>query len=101
MGKWLESSKKESFMEYCERIVKNDVSVVIVDDMVLQTEMYLQFDCIYVQTKEFVKELIQLLSISETEFLKKYMAAFEDFYSVEGTMVVEDDFVKFSNMHKA
>lgn len=82
---WLESDEEETFIEYCKRLTKNKSETVIVDDLILQTDMYLQLDCILVQNRAFVKDLIQLSSVSEVNFMKKYIDAFEDLYVVKGS----------------
>ena len=87
MEKWLESEHddEETFIEYCERLTKNKTNNVIVNELILETDMYLQSDCIFAQSKDFIKQLVESASVSEAEFLKRYIVAFEDLYVVKGT----------------
>lgn len=84
--KWIASDEDESenFIEYCERLTNYKTGTVLIDDLILQTDMYLDMNCVFAQSKKFVKELIELSTTSETEFLKKYILAFEDLYVVKG-----------------
>lgn len=83
---WIASDEDEdeNFIEYCERLTNYKTKTILIDDLILQTNMYLDMNCVFAQSKKFVKELIELSITSETEFLKKYILAFEDLYVVKG-----------------
>lgn len=84
---WLETTETETetFIEYCKKRTKskNHDTVVLIDDMILETDMYLDLDCILVLSKDEVSEFVKLTNSSE-EFMKKYIEAFEDLYVVKG-----------------
>ena len=83
---WLETTGTETFVEYCERQLefKSPGTTVIIDDFILQTDMYLDLKCIVVLSKAEVKKFIELATSSEIDFMKNYIEAFEKLYVVRG-----------------
>lgn len=82
---WIETTGTETFIEYCEKRMKSKShdAVVLIDDMILETDMYLDLSCILVLSKDEVSEFIKLTN-SPDEFMKKYIDAFENLYVVKG-----------------
>ena len=83
---WLETTGTETFVEYCEKQLefKSPGTTVIIDDFILQTDMYLDLKCIVVLSKDEVKKFIKLATSSEIDFMKNYIEAFEKLYVVRG-----------------
>lgn len=82
---WIETTGTETFIEYCEKRMKSKShdTVVLIDDLILQTDMYLDMNCILVLPKDEVSKFIKLTNSSE-EFMKKYIEAFEGLYVIKG-----------------
>lgn len=80
---WIETTGTETFIEYCEKRMKSKThdTVILIDDLILETDMYLSLDCILVLSKGDVSEFIKLTNSPE-EFMKKYIEAFEKLYVV-------------------
>lgn len=80
---WVETTETETFIEYCEKRMKSKThdTVILIDDLILETDMYLNLDCILVLSKDEVSEFIRLTNSPE-EFMKKYIEAFEKLYVV-------------------
>lgn len=87
LKEWLETTETETetFIEYCKKRMKSKTHdiVVLIDDTILETDMYLDLDCILVLSKDEVSEFVNLTNSSE-EFMKKYIEAFENLYVVKG-----------------
>ena len=86
LADWLEYSDDmdERFVDYCDEITKNKVGTVLIDTMILQTDMYLELDCICILSRGDIKAFVNLSKTSEIEFLKKYIDAFERLYVIKG-----------------
>ena len=87
LADWLECSDEldEKFVKYCDELTKNKACTVLIDTMILQTDMYLDLECICILSRGEIKEFANLAKSSEIEFLKKYISAFENLYVVKGS----------------
>lgn len=81
--KWLESNDEGTFNDYIEKMLKNKSANVtlIIDDMSLQTDLYIPSDLIYLADKSIVKEFVKAANeTDEMQFMKLYVKLFEDLF---------------------
>lgn len=84
MEKWLKSDDKGTFSGYIEKMLKNKPSdaTLIIDDMSLQTDLYVPSHLIYYADKSIVKEFVKAASeTDEIQFMKLYIKLFEEFFN--------------------
>ena len=81
---WLDSTGTESFVEYCEKRLqhKSPNSFLLIDDLILETGMYLNLECVMVLSKDEVSKFVELAASSEERFMEEYIEAFERMYVV-------------------
>ena len=81
---WLDSTGTESFIEYCEKQLhsKSPNSFLLIDDLILETGMYLNLECVMVLSKDEVSKFVELAASSEERFMEEYIEAFERMYVV-------------------
>ena len=82
---WLESKDKGTFADYIEKQLKNKSSDVtlIIDDLILETGMYIPTDILFDAEKAVVKEFVKAASESdEIKFIKLYTELFEELFEL-------------------
>ena len=81
---WLDSTGTDSFIEYCEKQLhsKSPNSFLLIDDLILETGMYLNLECVMILSKDEVSKFVELAVSSEERFMEEYIEAFERMYVV-------------------
>lgn len=86
LEKWINSNNQSSsFGKYVLNIEKkNPNAVIIIDDMLLETDMYLPTEIILSEGKETIKRFIDLaLNHSEVDYMKAYIELFNEQFGID------------------
>ena len=82
---WFKSKEKGKFSDYIRRTLANkpDDITVIIDDMLLETSMYLPCELIYDSPKDVIKKFVKAASESdEIQFMKMFIELFEEAFDL-------------------
>lgn len=83
LKEWMESSYSGTFGSYINIKLKNiesDVTLII-DDMLLETNMYLDTTILFYENKESFKKLLEYASNgNDIAFMEKYIEVFQGFF---------------------
>lgn len=86
LKEWVESSDSGRFINYVCRFLKNkskDVTLII-DDLILETSMYLDTSILYNENKESIKQFVNFASTKDDiSFMKKYIEVFETVFMTD------------------
>ena len=82
---WLKSKEKGKFSDYIKRLLanKSDDTTVIIDNMLLETSMYLPCELIYDSPKDVIKKFVKAASESDDiQFMKMFIELFEEAFDL-------------------
>lgn len=82
---WIKSKETGKFSDYIKKSLlnKSDDTTVIIDDMLLETDMYLPCELIFDSTKDVIKKFVKAAGESdEVQFMKLFIELFEEAFDL-------------------
>lgn len=86
LKEWIQSSDSGRFINYVCRLLKNKSkdTTLIVDDLILETSMYLDTSILYNEDKESIKQFVNFaIAKDDISFMKKYIEVFETVFMAD------------------
>lgn len=86
---WIESKIDGTFSDYIESKLKGKAAdvTVIIDDMLLETDMYLPCELIFDSTKDVIKKFVKAAGESnEIQFMKMFIELFEEAFDLHDVL---------------